>query len=217
MPIYDNDGTAQREIGKLYDNNGSVSTQIGKVYDNNGSASTLIYTAELGYVGVTAPTMVAKGESKTYAPTSASTILRIEGHNWEATPTATGMTSILRSSQDMWTAYRNGAGSFTVTASGNQAVVWALYFDNAINCTLLAVAEANPYTFNVTSAHVSAYDCVLFLPLSYRTTETINVTYPSGAQLIYNSGPAKAVLLRQTGAATVSGNQRCAVIGVKLA
>lgn len=47
MPIYDNDGTANREIGKLYDNNGSANTQIGKVYDNNGSANSLIYQSEL--------------------------------------------------------------------------------------------------------------------------------------------------------------------------
>lgn len=43
MPIYDNDGTANREIGKLYDYNGSANTQIGKVYDNNGTTNSLIY------------------------------------------------------------------------------------------------------------------------------------------------------------------------------
>lgn len=47
MAIYDNDGTASREIGKLYDHNGSANTQIGKVYDNNGSANSLIYTSTL--------------------------------------------------------------------------------------------------------------------------------------------------------------------------
>lgn len=47
MPIYDNDGTANREIGTLYDNNGSANTQIGKVYDYNGSANSLIYQSEL--------------------------------------------------------------------------------------------------------------------------------------------------------------------------
>ena len=46
MPIYDNDGTANREIGKLYDHNGSANTQIGKVYDNNGSANSLIYSSQ---------------------------------------------------------------------------------------------------------------------------------------------------------------------------
>ncbi len=50
MPIYDNDGTASREIGKLYDHNGSANTQIGKVYDNNGSANSLIYTSEYNIV-----------------------------------------------------------------------------------------------------------------------------------------------------------------------
>lgn len=46
MPVYDNDGTANREIGKLYDHNGTTSTQIGKVYDNNGTTNSLIYSAE---------------------------------------------------------------------------------------------------------------------------------------------------------------------------
>lgn len=43
MPIYDSDGSANREIGRVYDHNGSVNTQIGKVYDSNGSANSLIY------------------------------------------------------------------------------------------------------------------------------------------------------------------------------
>lgn len=47
MPIYDNDGTANHEIGKLYDYNGSANTQIGKVYDNNGTTNSLIYSAEV--------------------------------------------------------------------------------------------------------------------------------------------------------------------------
>ena len=45
MAIYDNDGTATREIGKLYDNDGTTSYQIGKAYDNDGTNSYLIYTA----------------------------------------------------------------------------------------------------------------------------------------------------------------------------
>lgn len=45
MAIYDNNGTASTEIGKLYDNNGSANTQIDKVYDNNGTASSLVYEA----------------------------------------------------------------------------------------------------------------------------------------------------------------------------
>ena len=43
MPIYDNDGTSSREIGKLYDNNGSTNSQIKEVYDHNGTTSSLIY------------------------------------------------------------------------------------------------------------------------------------------------------------------------------
>lgn len=56
MAIYDNDGTASREIGKLYDHNGSANTQIGKVYDHNGSANSLIYTSAL-------PTTLMTGSS----------------------------------------------------------------------------------------------------------------------------------------------------------
>ena len=47
MPIYDNDGTANHEIGKLYDNNGSANAQIGKVYDNNGTTNSLIYQSDI--------------------------------------------------------------------------------------------------------------------------------------------------------------------------
>ena len=43
MPIYDNNGSANTEIGKIYDNNGSVNTEIKEVYDNNGSVNTLIF------------------------------------------------------------------------------------------------------------------------------------------------------------------------------
>lgn len=46
MPIYDNDGTASYEIGKLFDNDGTASYQIGKVYDNDGTTNSLIYSAE---------------------------------------------------------------------------------------------------------------------------------------------------------------------------
>lgn len=46
MPIYDNDGTASTQIGKVYDNDGTASYQIGKIWDNDGTASTLVYTAE---------------------------------------------------------------------------------------------------------------------------------------------------------------------------
>ncbi len=45
MAIYDNNGTASAEIGKLYDNNGTASVQISKVYDNNGTANSLLYSA----------------------------------------------------------------------------------------------------------------------------------------------------------------------------
>lgn len=46
MAIYDNDGTANYEIGKLYDNDGTANHQIGKVYDRDGTANSLIYNAE---------------------------------------------------------------------------------------------------------------------------------------------------------------------------
>lgn len=46
MALYDNNGTASTQIGKVYDNNGTTNTQIGKIYDNNGTTSSLIYTAD---------------------------------------------------------------------------------------------------------------------------------------------------------------------------
>ncbi len=46
MAIYDDDGTATREIGKLYDNDGTTTYQIGKAYDNDGTNSYLVYSAE---------------------------------------------------------------------------------------------------------------------------------------------------------------------------
>ena len=46
MPIYDNDGTTNYQIGKVYDNDGTAQHQIGKVYDWDGTASSLIYSAD---------------------------------------------------------------------------------------------------------------------------------------------------------------------------
>lgn len=46
MPIYDYDGTANNEIGRVYDNDGTANHQIGKVYDNDGTANSLIYSAD---------------------------------------------------------------------------------------------------------------------------------------------------------------------------
>lgn len=46
MPIYDYDGTALHQIGKVYDWDGTTSHQIGKVYDWDGTASSLIYSSE---------------------------------------------------------------------------------------------------------------------------------------------------------------------------
>lgn len=50
MAIYDNDGTAKYEIGKLYDNDGTANHQIGKVYDFDGTANSLIYTGTPEYL-----------------------------------------------------------------------------------------------------------------------------------------------------------------------
>lgn len=47
MPIYDNDGTANREIGKIYDNDGYINREINTVYDNDGSANRLIFQSIL--------------------------------------------------------------------------------------------------------------------------------------------------------------------------
>ena len=46
MAIFDNDGTALCEAGKMYDSDGTADFQIGKAYDNDGTVDSLIYTAE---------------------------------------------------------------------------------------------------------------------------------------------------------------------------
>ena len=46
MPIYDNNGTEVKEIGKLYDDYTTEFKQIGEVWDNDGTSNTLIYKAE---------------------------------------------------------------------------------------------------------------------------------------------------------------------------
>lgn len=46
MPIFDNDGTTNRQVGKVYDFDGTTNRQIGKVYDFDGTTHHLIYTAE---------------------------------------------------------------------------------------------------------------------------------------------------------------------------
>ena len=47
MPIFDHNGTASTQIGKVFDNNGTASTQIGKVFDNNRTTNTLIYSSDM--------------------------------------------------------------------------------------------------------------------------------------------------------------------------
>lgn len=84
MPIYDNDGTANREIGKLYDHNGSANTQIGKVYDNNGSANSLIYSDITQIYPGTTPT-VRQGGGSTSAGTWYATANPMSGDGNGAT------------------------------------------------------------------------------------------------------------------------------------
>ena len=43
MPLYDNNGSVNTEIGKIYDNNGIANSPIGYAYDNNGTTSSLVY------------------------------------------------------------------------------------------------------------------------------------------------------------------------------
>lgn len=47
MPIYDNDGTSNYQIGTVYDNDGTANYRIGKVYDNDGTSNYLIYSTEM--------------------------------------------------------------------------------------------------------------------------------------------------------------------------
>lgn len=47
MPIYDNDGTSNYQIGTVYDNDGTANYRIGKVYDNDGTTNSLIYSGSV--------------------------------------------------------------------------------------------------------------------------------------------------------------------------
>ena len=46
MPIYDFDGAAHTEVGKLFDFDGTAKHQIGRVYDHDGTAAALLYSGE---------------------------------------------------------------------------------------------------------------------------------------------------------------------------
>jgi len=72
MAIYDNDGTANHEIGKLYDNDGTVNHQIGKVYDHNGTTASLIYSAEVQVFPGTAGLTYTNSSNCTAAATKTS-------------------------------------------------------------------------------------------------------------------------------------------------
>lgn len=47
MPIYDYDGAASREIGKMYDYDGATNHEIGKAYDWDGTTNREIYSGDL--------------------------------------------------------------------------------------------------------------------------------------------------------------------------
>lgn len=86
MPIWDNNGSTNYEVGKLWDNNGSTSSQIGKVYDNNGTTNSLIYSAEetlfsglsFGTESATGWNETKEANSSTYTATGFAT-MRVTG------------------------------------------------------------------------------------------------------------------------------------------
>lgn len=47
MPIYDNNGTVNAQIGKIWDNDGTANRQIGKIYDNDGTTNSPIFSATI--------------------------------------------------------------------------------------------------------------------------------------------------------------------------
>ena len=47
MPIYDNNGTVNAQIGKIWDNDGITNRQIGKIYDNDGTTNSPIFSAAI--------------------------------------------------------------------------------------------------------------------------------------------------------------------------
>ena len=44
MPIYDNNGAVNAQIGKIWDNDGTTNRQIGEIYDNDGTTNNLIFS-----------------------------------------------------------------------------------------------------------------------------------------------------------------------------
>ena len=46
MAIYENDGTAIHELGRVLDHDGTANHRLAKVYDHDGTANHLIYSAE---------------------------------------------------------------------------------------------------------------------------------------------------------------------------
>ena len=72
MAVYDYNGTAAAEIGKVYDNDGTAAVQIGEIYDSDGTAAMVLYTA---------------GEAKTFIPNAeqfpkeAWTVVMVDGNN----------------------------------------------------------------------------------------------------------------------------------------
>ena len=144
MPIYDNDGTTNYEIGKLYDNDGTADHQIGKVYDNNGTANSLIYEAELmiyqngvydsstgGFVKYEAKNSGGFSITSTYLRIFADRYDTVGGNTWVRTINPIDLTNF---STLTFTAYRNSTHSSVTTTVG---------FD-----TSTSVAWANP-TYNV--------------------------------------------------------------------
>lgn len=95
MPIYDNDGTAKVEVGKLYDNDGTANHQIGKAYDHDGTAASLVYSGDANFGKVELPaTYGASSGSTNSGALDMSGYSTLSGHAYCRGGVTSGSTSI---------------------------------------------------------------------------------------------------------------------------
>lgn len=123
MPIYDHDGSARTEIGKLYDYNGSAAAQIDKVYDYDGSANHLIYQSAVPFsVGSISATAKSNYSGHKGTASANSSSFTLNGHRTlSCTLTRSLGGNYRRDYAPGYTAYfylRNSAGSVIRNWSG---------------------------------------------------------------------------------------------------
>ena len=174
MPIYDNNGSASTQIGKLYDYNGSANTQIGKVYDNNGSASSLIYTSDIVFIGA----------NSSY--TSGWTTLSGLGGAYKGSLTASGNSMIQNTGQVSWTNH-GGAGNARTSAAIDLTSFSTLYFtvSNYSNASKGRVGFSTSAAPSGTTDELQLYALNRYVEYTGNGTFSVNVANLSGNYYLF--------------------------------